>query len=237
MFLPLAIEHSYERRPFVTWAIFGTCVLVAILLGFDVPDDVAERWGTNPRDFAFWQFVTSTFLHAGPFHLAGNMLFLWVFGRYVEDRLGWWRYALLYFLASATGDVAYLVAGARDPAVGASGAIAGLMGWVLVAAPWVQTRFMLLVWNLASRPFEIAAGWLIVPWIGFEVLMASDSDVLGVAGFAHVGGFALGAGVAAVMRGRWTEGTSWHIDRRRPEGGKEAVDRLRQARAHGIGTR
>jgi membrane associated rhomboid family serine protease len=138
---------------------------------------------------------------------------------------------------------AHLVAGlaylafAERPSVGASGAISGLMGYVLVAAPWVEVRVVIGIWFTYSRPYDLAAGWLLVPWILFQFVEGSIGDASDVAVSAHIGGFAAGAAGAALMRSRLAEGTPWYIDPRPPAGGRAAVDRLRRARAAGIADR
>src|SRR5438552_3348842 len=95
MFIPLGFETAYERRPFVTVAIAVVNVLVAVLVGAS-DDPTFGGYALDPEHFGVLQLVTSAFLHAGVVHLVGNLVFLWSFGRYVEDRLGPWRFALLY---------------------------------------------------------------------------------------------------------------------------------------------
>jgi membrane associated rhomboid family serine protease len=129
--------------------------------------------------------------------------------------------------------LAYLAFGGPLPCVGASGAIAGLMGWVLVAAPWLELRFFFFLLPYASRSYELPVAWLLVPWIGMQLLVGWAGASGSVAISAHVGGFAAGAAAAAVMRSRWCVGTPWFIDPRPPTDGAAVVDRLHRARAAG----
>jgi membrane associated rhomboid family serine protease len=232
VFIPFGLEHSPERRPWATGALVAANVLVFVL-AWSWPDEKLRYYALDPGAFRIHQLVTSTFLHAGILHLLGNMLFLWTFGGYVEDRLGPWRLLLVYFACAAVGDLAYLASRPSQPAVGASGATSGLMGYVLVAAPWLEVRVLLNIGFYVSRPYEIAAVWLLIPWILLELISASSSDVLGVAVFAHIGGFAFGVAAAAFMRSRYCLGTAWYIDPRPPTSGRAVVERLRRARGSG----
>src|SRR5438105_8509376 len=128
MFLPLGIEHSYERRAFATMGLIGVNACVAVL-GLTSAQGGMDRYALDAEGFRVHQLVTYAFLHAGVLHLLGNMLFLWIFGRYVEDRLGARRFALLYFACAIAGGLAHLAFGGARPAVGASEAVAGLMGF------------------------------------------------------------------------------------------------------------
>jgi len=233
MFIPLGFEHSFERRGFVTLGIAALCVGVWIVRLANGAGDDFGGCALDPENFRVHQLLTSSFLHAGAFHLAFNLLFLWTFGRYVEDRLGEWRFLVVYLGCAVVGDLAYLASRASTPAVGASGAIAGLMGWVLVAAPWTEVRFAFFMLPYASRMYELAVGWLLAGWILLQLALALFGGAGDVAVAAHLGGFAAGAAAGAWMRSRLCLGTGWYVDPRPPEGGPAAVARLRAARARG----
>ena len=229
MFIPFAVEYSFERTAFVTIGLVAVNVLVALLAG--LPGGAVDAgYALVPGEFHLHQLITHAFLHAGFLHLLGNMLFLWVFGRYVEDRLGPLRFAAVYLAGAVLSGLAQLAFGGERPTVGASGAVAGLMGYVLVAAPWLEVRCTLLFGGNASRVYDLAAGWLLIPWVLFQLMEAALGSWSDVAAAAHLGGFFFGAGAAAVMRSRYCVGTGWYIDPRPPPGGKAAVNRLRRAR-------
>ncbi len=150
------------------------------------------------EDKRIWLAVlVSMFLHGGWLHLGGNMLFLWVFGNNIEDRLGTVRYLAFYVLGGVVATVAHVAvdAGSTVPVVGASGAIAGIMGAYLVWFPDapVLTAFVFLL--IFVR--EIAAKWLLGFWFVLQFFTGPDS---GVAWMAHVGGFVFGVLVALLVR-------------------------------------
>lgn len=150
----------------------------------------------------FWATVlTSMFLHGGWLHIVGNMLFLWVFGCNVEDRLGKLRFLLFYLLAGATAVYAQalLDTGATEPTIGASGAIAGVLGAYLLLYP--RARVLTLVFIIFFvTVIEIPALVLLGLWFLLQFLPAvgdlATPDVAsqggGVAYLAHVGGFVFG---------------------------------------------
>jgi membrane associated rhomboid family serine protease len=229
MFIPLGFDHAYQRWPFTTLGLIAANVVIFFVTGS--PDD-ASYWGyaLNPEAFQLHQVVTSQFLHADILHLLGNMLFLWVFGRYVEDRLGW-RFLVVYLACGVAGDVAYLASADASPSVGASGAISGLMGYVLVAAPWLEMRVLINIGFYVSRPVQVAAGWMLIPWGLWQLLLVPLGLGDGVAVLAHLGGLGLGVAAAALMRSRICADTAWYIDPRPPRGGRAAIERLDRARA------
>ena len=173
--------------------------------------DFIEKWGLVPADLQQGRYVglfTHMFLHAGFFHVAGNMLFLWVFGDNVEDRLGRVRYIALYFGSGLVALTAQVVSDPSfgGPMVGASGAVAGVLGAYLRLFP--HARVLGLV-PLGFLFFTVAwpAGVFLGIWIAMQVLSALMSGGIegGVAWWAHIGGFALGFLVASPKRARKVE--------------------------------
>jgi len=145
---------------------------------------------------------TSQFIHGGWLHLGGNMLYLWVFGDNVEDRLGHLGYVVFYLLAGAAANVAHAAAGTGSllPAVGASGAIAGVLGAYLVAFP--RARVLTLVpLGPFLRVIEVPAVLLLALWFLLQLLNGvaglGMTGGAGVAWWAHIGGFL--AGVVVMM--------------------------------------
>ena len=163
-----------------------------------VPARLVAGWG----EAAQWQtVVTSMFMHGGVAHVLGNCWFLWVFGNNVEDRLGFFGFAVFYLLAGAAAAVAQIVVGPGSdvPMVGASGAISGVLGaylvfypraWVVAFVPWivpilpVPAVVFLLLWFVAQA------------YAGVGSLMDGTAGGAGVAWWAHAGGFVAGVVLA-----------------------------------------
>lgn len=150
--------------------------------------------------------VTSQFLHGSPMHLGSNMLYLWIFGDNVEDRLGHGRFLLLY-LASGTGAALLQVLSAPSssiPMIGASGAIAGVLGAYFLMFPYAQVVTLvpwLLVWRVVRVPAFVFLGiWFILQWLQGLVTIGQVADVGGVAWWAHVGGFLCGLALVVALR-------------------------------------
>ena len=151
--------------------------------------------------------LVSMFLHGSLLHLGGNMLFLWIFGNNVEDRLGSLRYLAFYFVAGVVATGAHIAAQPHStvPVIGASGAIAGVMGAYLVWYP--NVRITTFVWLVVAR---IRAKWLLAFWFVSQFFVNPNE---GVAWVAHVGGFVFGAFIALLFRGsiqdRRRQGRDW----------------------------
>jgi membrane associated rhomboid family serine protease len=142
--------------------------------------------------------VTSMFLHGGLLHLAGNMLFLWIFGNNIEDRLGHLRYLAFYLAAGVVATLAHIAVqpDSTVPVVGASGAIAGVMGAYLVWFPKARVTTLFIFFVILFR--QVQARWVLGIWFLSQFLVNPND---GVAWMAHVGGFVFGALVALLVRG------------------------------------
>ena len=139
---------------------------------------------------------TYMFLHGGLLHLLGNMLFLWIFGDNVEGYLGRMRFLKFYLLCGVLAALAQVVAqpGSSVPMVGASGAIAGVLGAYLVLFPNAKVHTLVLIWVIK------APAWLFLGiWIGSQVLYSIYSTGAGVAWYAHIGGFIAGAALVKTI--------------------------------------
>jgi membrane associated rhomboid family serine protease len=149
--------------------------------------------------------LTSMFLHGGIIHLAGNMLFLWIFGDNVEDVMGRARFVLFYLLAGAAGAAVHVVIDPASvvPMVGASGAISGIMGAYIVLFP--SARILTLVpLGFFSRVVHVPAMLFLGIWFLLQFLYAGASSGQrgGVAWLAHVGGFVAGLALVGIFRNR-----------------------------------
>ncbi len=221
----IPISDSTRRRtiPFVNVGIIVACVLVFLYeLSLDSIDinRLFFDWGVIPVQLIDWlespsgveepaTVVTAMFIHGGWLHLIGNMLFLWVFGDNVEDAMGHGRYLVFYLLAGM-GAVAlqvFIDQEAAIPMIGASGAIAGVLGAYLVLYPRA-TVSVLIPWLWFFGAFPVPAAFLIVFWFllqllsGVAALGTASSLTGGVAFWAHVGGFLAGLALVWVFRRR-----------------------------------
>jgi membrane associated rhomboid family serine protease len=151
-----------------------------------------------PGKNVYLAIIVSMFLHASLLHLFGNMLFLWIFGNNVEDHLGHVSYTLFYFVAGVIATVVFALANASSlsPLVGASGAIAGVMGAYLIWFP--RVRILSVILPFFFLPFYLPAGLVLLIWFVTQFFTNPNS---GVAWVAHVAGFIFGALVALALRG------------------------------------
>jgi membrane associated rhomboid family serine protease len=148
----------------------------------------------------------SMFLHAGWLHLIGNMLFLFVFGRSIEDRLGHGRFLLLYFVSGFAAALLYIAvsAGSRVPSIGASGAIAGVLGAYFVLFPRARITTVIwlffFLWTVHLPAFLVLGYWFLIQFLmGFRTLAIESATTGGVAWWAHVGGFTTGVILGLIL--------------------------------------
>jgi membrane associated rhomboid family serine protease len=148
---------------------------------------------------AFLPMVTSMFLHGGWMHLLGNMLFLWVFGGAVEDALGHFQYLILYFISGVGAAIVHTVFnwGSNVPTVGASGAISGVMGAFIVLFPAARVATLIpalfLFFTVRIPAFLMLGYWFFLQIFSGLASLGVGGQQGGVAWWAHVGGFLLGA--------------------------------------------
>ena len=152
-----------------------------------------------------WATVfSSMFLHGGFLHLAGNMLFLWVFGRSMEDNLGPVRFLLLYFATGVAATLTHMAINPQSqaPLIGASGAVSGVLGAYLLTYPYNRIRALIVMFFITV--IEVSAVWLLGGWFIWQIFQGLTSlglsSTVSIAFFAHVGGFA--AGLLLVATGR-----------------------------------
>lgn len=215
-FLPLYDDNPIGRSPVVTYALIGLCIGVFLWqLGQDA-DAVAYSYGMIPA-VVFgsaklppalavlppWATIfTSMFLHAGWLHLGGNMLFLWIFGNNIEDLLGHVRYLLLYLLSGVAAAMGQALADPTStiPMLGASGAIAGVLGAYLLIYPNANVHVLVLV-IIFLRIVTVPAWIMLGLWFAAQLLsgLLSESGA-GVAFWAHVCGFVTGIVLVVLLR-------------------------------------
>jgi len=215
--VPLYDDNPTVREPVVTYLLIGLCVGAflwqlghnerAVLYGYGmIPAELFGLWHP-PRTYQIvppWAtLLTSMFLHGGWFHLIGNMIFLWIFGNNIEDVLGRGRYILFYLCCGVAAALtqAFSNYGGHVPMVGASGAIAGVLGAYLRLYP--NANVHVFVWIVIFfRIVNIPAWILLGLWFVMQLVsgLARAPGSPGVAFWAHVGGFVTGVILVQLLR-------------------------------------
>ena len=205
--LPLGDNVEKKNFPTATFFLIALNVIVSLYEVRLFKENETEKqlvefvneWGMVPKDVAKGKFVgivTHMFLHGGPLHLIGNMLVFWAFARTLEDALGTVYFTILYLISGVAGGLAhaYFSWGENIPLVGASGAIAGVIGAYCFSFG-VQTHIRTFIWFI--RPFTVnvptcayAIFWLVSQWLG---VFTSEMAGSPVAFMAHIGGFVVGS--------------------------------------------
>ena len=207
-FLPVGTEVRLRKIPVATLSIVGLNLVVFCLTSFYGRGGVLFRsLAFVPAEFRLYSLLTSTFLHAGILHVSLNLLYLWIFGSVLEDRLGWVRYVAIYAVCGALSNmaqavvvVAFMPQNAAVPIVGASGAIAGLLGLFLVRFYYVRVKvasmamlFFQGVYRASISRLNAAGAMLL--WILIQLaygLATASSPVSMTAYWSHVSGFSMG---------------------------------------------
>ena len=201
---PIRDHNPSLRTPFVTYALIAANILIFAAYWPYFADEARLAsffgdWAMIPAEVSNGEQVhtllTSMFLHGSLMHLGGNMLFLWIFGDNLEDELGHVGF-LVFYLASGIGaDIAQLLSAPTSPVptVGASGAIAGVMGGYLLLFPRARVD-VLFVFIVFFRIFPVPAWVMLGLWFALQLFSGVGSDVFGggVAYWAHAGGFLIG---------------------------------------------
>ncbi len=217
--IPLRDVIPSRTTPFVTFSLIIANVL-AFLYELTLTDAnlnaLVRSAGIVPAVTGWLTptLLSSMFLHSvqGPSHLIGNMLFLWIFGDNVEDRFGHGRYLLFYLAAGMVAGAAQAMAvpGAAIPIIGASGAIAAVMGAYFVLFP--KSRVVMLIWLVFYIDFvEIPAVLFLGFWLLFQFLggLGAEAGAGGVAFVAHLGGFVVGAALGRLLARPERAEVSW----------------------------
>jgi membrane associated rhomboid family serine protease len=200
--IPLRSSERVYSRTVVTGSLIAVNVVIFLYqntLSYYRLNQFVENWGIVPDNLRLVSLFTSMFLHGGWLHLLGNMLFLWVFGRNVEDLIGGTRFLVFYLLCGLASAVAQVLANLHSPlpTIGASGAIAGVMGAYLIRFPRSQIDTLVLLIVFFTR-LTIPAPFYLLLWFGMQFLNGFESigdrnyTGGGVAWFAHIGGFIAG---------------------------------------------
>jgi len=200
--IPLRALLQRHSTPVMTLIIIGLnvfCFFVELTQPAYLNNTFIQHYALIPDRLRLTALVTSMFLHGGWLHLIGNMWFLWVFGSHIENALGSGRFLFMYLLCGVLSAIVQLMTnlGSPIPTLGASGAIAGVMGAFLVLYPRVRVLTLVFIVFFITT-IDIPAAFMLVYWfliqLGSGLFSAGrfSSDAGGVAWFAHVGGFLAG---------------------------------------------
>jgi membrane associated rhomboid family serine protease len=209
---PIGDDNRGARgTPLVTWALIAANVLVFLYqstLDALQLQRFISTYGVIPAEIEhghdLFTLLTSIFVHAGFAHIAGNMLFLWIFGDNIEQRFGRGLYLLFYVGCGLAASAAQIATnpGSTIPSVGASGAISGVMGAYVLLYPRNWVRVLVGLWWQTYVPAFVFLGiWFLMQFIsGVVALNVQTAQSSGVAFWAHIGGFATGAAVAVALK-------------------------------------
>jgi membrane associated rhomboid family serine protease len=207
---PIGDDDSARRTiPLITYALIALNVLF-FLVELGGGDAFIIKWAFVPSRFLanpgadILTLFTSMFMHAGWVHLGGNMLYLWIFGDNVEDRFGHIKYVIFYLLCGLAATLAQLVfnVGSNLPNLGASGAIAGVLGAYILLFPQGRVR-VLQGQQVIQVPALIVIGlWIVLQFFSGIGSIANTADTGGVAFMAHIGGFIAGFVLTFLFRGK-----------------------------------
>jgi membrane associated rhomboid family serine protease len=211
--IPIRDEIPTRRFPVVNYLLIAVNILVFVLmwLAGSAQEALVYQFAMIPSNFTngvdlgdISDIFTSMFMHAGFAHIAGNMLYLWIFGDNIEDRLGHAGYLIFYLVGGIVASLAHLLTnpGSQIPTVGASGAIAAVLGAYLVLYP--RSRILTFIplgffMRLTMVPSIIVLGLWFILQLFSGVLSLGGAEVGGVAFWAHIGGFVAGVVMAILL--------------------------------------
>jgi membrane associated rhomboid family serine protease len=206
---PVGDDDSSRRTvPLITYALIALNVLF-FFVELSGGNAFIEKWAFVPSRFLanpigdFPTILTSMFMHAGWVHLGGNMLYLWIFGDNVEDRFGHVKFSIFYLLCGAAATFAQLAfsTGSNIPNLGASGAIAGVLGAYILLFPQRKVK-VLMGRSVVPMPALVVIGlWIVLQFFSGMGSIADTADTGGVAYMAHIGGFIAGFVLTFLFRG------------------------------------
>ena len=209
---PVGDDNSQRRNfPIVTPALIGINVLV-FLAELAGGEQFIANWAFIPARFSDQPganavtIFSAMFMHGGWMHLFGNMLFLWIFGDNVEDRLGHIKFLIFYLLAGIAATFAQYAYSPESgiPNVGASGAIAGVLGAYILMFPQSRVNVLLGRQIVAMPAFVVLGLWIVfqlISGVGTIAYTDESANVGGIAYMAHIGGFVAGLAMALLSRG------------------------------------
>jgi membrane associated rhomboid family serine protease len=207
--IPIHDDNPTRITPFVTVALIGASIAIffyEVTLGMEDGRLFIYRYGAIPAALfgnmslppevmavpGAFSLITSMFLHGGFLHLAGNMLYLWIFGNNIEDSMGHGRFVLFYLTCGVVAALTHALTdtGSDVPMIGASGAISGVLGAYLLLYPRARVLVLFPIW-IFIRLFYVPAGLVLALWFLLQLLYSAGGGG-GVAWYAHIGGFIAG---------------------------------------------
>ena len=207
--LPIGDDDSSRRTfPFVTYVLVALNVLF-FFVELSGGDAFVGKWAFVPSRFLADPFgdsptlLTSMFMHAGWLHLGGNMLYLWIFGDNVEDRFGHVKFTIFYLLCGFAATFAQLAFSQNSdvPNLGASGAIAGVLGAYILLFPGERVRVLQGQRVIQVPALLVIGGWIVLQFLSGIGSLANTAETGGVAYMAHIGGFLAGLVLTFIFRG------------------------------------
>lgn len=220
--IPISDDNPARLTPVVTVAIIVLCVLAflwELRLGSRM-DAALAVLGFTPYSLVYsaparaaslgiapWQTIfTSMFLHASVLHIAGNMLYLWIFGNNIEDAMGHVKFALFYLACGVAAALTMLLVdpASHTPVVGASGAISGVLAAYMLLYPRARVHVVVPL-IIVFYPFWVRAVWVVGIWFAMQLVSAAMTPVSqpGTAWWAHVGGFLAGLVLTPLLKSRF----------------------------------
>jgi membrane associated rhomboid family serine protease len=219
--LPLRDDIPHQQTPYVGYGLMAACILVFLVMvglpdrqlqgfmaSFAVTPAVDLPLALRGRIDGLMPFVTNMFLHGGWLHLGGNMLFLYIFGDNVEDRMGHLGFLAFFLVCGIAASFAHALStpGSHLPSLGASGAIAGVLAAYMVYFPHARIRSLVTLgffWTSADIPaFVYLILWFIMQAFSGVASLGRDAASGGVAWWAHIGGFVVGLMLAKIVERR-----------------------------------
>lgn len=207
--MPVGDDNSQRKTfPYVTYSLIALNVIM-FFIELSGGEAFIMDWAFIPSRFLsnpageFPTIFSSMFMHAGWAHLFGNMLYLWIFGDNVEDRLGKVKYILFYLFCGIVATFAQMIfnPGSNIPNVGASGAIAGVLGAYIVLFPNTKVNVIVGRGMTQMSALIVIGFWFVLQFLSSFSTLASTEDTGGVAYFAHIGGFLAGLGLTYLIKG------------------------------------
>lgn len=203
MFIPLKDENPTKKFPFVTLSLIIANIFIFLYQSFSphglsyyikqmslIPYEITHFVSLPFRISPPLTLFTSIFMHGDFFHIAGNMLYLWIFGNNVEDFLGSVRFIIFYLISGIAASFVHIIfhPNSTTPLIGASGAISGILGAYLLLYPYARIHTFVFLFFVV-KIIQVPAYFFLIFWFFMQII---NVGVVGVAWFAHIGGFLFG---------------------------------------------